>query len=636
MEKPGIEFYGQIVNVGNLSCSPDGRFLLYTVGTTDMTLCKKQSKLCIYDTKHKQIRSVPAGLKNAGLYWSSNTSVAYLERKKADQLVVSDLYVCDVMTGEQKQVFSVPESIQMVWPLGKDRYLMRGVKDYSSIADQNTEYWAIHTEYPYKSNGHGFVSGMRHTLFLYDKGVLHALTDEKTEASTPVIGPDAQRIWFWGQRYDGCSYPDDAVYQMDLFTGELSEILSRQQCTYEKGFYLDGRLYLVKTPIVTGDDLGTHELWSVLPDGKDVRKELDLSCGNTRMKMMLYDGALYFTDPERSNRPLKRWTPQTPVGTVLDGTIGVEEFVVNEQGIFFIGRKKDCPAELYWHRGEQTVCITGYNTKLAQTYNLQSAEPYSFADMDGYSIDGWCIKPAGYCPGEKYPGILYIHGGPSGFFDGYFMAKMQVFALHGYFVFYCNPRGSGTYGKKHMALCGQFGTYDYQDIMMFTDETLRRYPDIDQERLCVTGGSYGGFMTNWIITHSNRFKAAVSIVSTSNWISKLLCCDNSHEKVLILGATPWENPEKLWQHSPLRYVKQVKTPTLFVQNENDYRSPPCEAEMMFTSLCRMGVPAKMIMNYKASHGTMNIAQIKNQMEHSIAWFDQYGKGSGGDVEKEKK
>ncbi len=158
---------------------------------------------------------------------------------------------------------------------------------------------------------------------------------------------------------------------------------------------------------------------------------------------------------------------------------------------------------------------------------------------------------------------------------------------------------------------------------MFTDEMLKKYPDIDSEKLCVTGGSYGGFMTNWIITHTNRFKAAVSLVSTSNWTSKLLTCDNALSKFMHLEADPWTDPEKLWWHSPLRYADKIKTPTLFVQNQDDFRAPPAEAEQIFAAMCMFGVPAKMIMNYNADHRSMNLQQENNLLEQSLEWFNKY-------------
>ncbi|MBQ5806098.1 MAG: S9 family peptidase, partial [Lachnospiraceae bacterium] len=163
-------------------------------------------------------------------------------------------------------------------------------------------------------------------------------------------------------------------------------------------------------------------------------------------------------------------------------------------------------AELYLD-GEQ---ITDFNGALFAELSVVTPEPLTFTATDGYEIHGWVMKPADYEEGKTYPAILHIHGGPRTVFSDVFHHEMQMWANAGYFVFFSNPRGSDGRGTAFGDINGIYGTVDYANLMEFTDKVLEAYPMIDTARVGVTGGSYGGFMTNWIIGHTDRFKAAAT------------------------------------------------------------------------------------------------------------------------------
>ena len=184
------------------------------------------------------------------------------------------------------------------------------------------------------------------------------------------------------------------------------------------------------------------------------------------------------------------------------------------------------------------------------------------------------MKPVDWRPDRKYPLILSIHGGPHGMFGWAFNPTFQVYAAHGYAVLYLNPRGSSGYGQKFSdGTLNDWGGGDYSDLMAGVDEALRRNPWIDQDRMGVTGGSYGGFMTNWIITQTPRFKAAVSAASVSNLVSfysTSLYQDLVHAE---FGGFPWDNYDLLWQWSPLRYVKAgADTDTVYSRRAGQRRA----------------------------------------------------------------
>lgn len=198
-------------------------------------------------------------------------------------------------------------------------------------------------------------------------------------------------------------------------------------------------------------------------------------------------------------------------------------------------------------------------------------------------------------------------------------------AGQGYFVLFCNPRGSEGKGNDFAEIRGKYGTYDYDNLMQFTDLCIEKYPAIDSSRLGVTGGSYGGFLTNWIIGHTDRFKAAVSQRSIANWISFAGISDISISfGEDQMAADIWSNPEKMWWHSPLRYADKVTTPTLFIHSDQDYRCNISEGYQMFTALKRFGVDTRMCVFHGECHDLSRSGKPihrKRRLWEITTWFD---------------
>jgi dipeptidyl aminopeptidase/acylaminoacyl peptidase len=225
------------------------------------------------------------------------------------------------------------------------------------------------------------------------------------------------------------------------------------------------------------------------------------------------------------------------------------------------------------------------------------------------------MKPRNFDPNKKYPAILNIHGGPKTVYGSVYYHEMQYWASEGFVVIFCNPRGSDGKGNAFADIRGQYGTIDYNDIMDFVDESLAQNPWINTEKLGVTGGSYGGYMTNWIIGHTNRFKAAATQRSISNWISMYGTTDIGYFFASDqIGETPWSNAEKLWNHSPMKYADQIKTPLLVLHSEEDYRCWVAEGIQMFTSLKVNNIPSKMVLFKGENHELSRSGKPKNRVK----------------------
>ena len=228
---------------------------------------------------------------------------------------------------------------------------------------------------------------------------------------------------------------------------------------------------------------------------------------------------------------------------------------------------------------------------------------------------------------KKYPAILDVHGGPRATYSKAFFHEMQVWAGAGYFVFFCNIHGSNGQGNQYGDLRGRYGTVDYEDLMKFTDAVLAAYPDIDQTRLGITGGSYGGFMTNWVIGHTDRFRCAVSQRSIANYVGDYLLSDIGYYYVpdQQLG-TIWEHPERSWKASPLTYADRVKTPTLFIHADKDYRCTLANGLEMFAALKLHGVESKLCMFYGENHGLSREGKPSNRisrLSEILQWMEEH-------------
>jgi dipeptidyl aminopeptidase/acylaminoacyl peptidase len=286
------------------------------------------------------------------------------------------------------------------------------------------------------------------------------------------------------------------------------------------------------------------------------------------------------------------------------------------------------PAEVWLGLGSSTPMrrLSAHNDALVRSLSLVQPEEINYASFDGTQIQGWLMKPPACSSDRKCPLILSVHGGPHGMYGWSFNPSFQVYAARGYGVLYLNPRGSSGYGQKFSdGTFNEWGGGDYRDLMLGVDEVLRKNSWIDGDRLGVTGGSYGGFMTNWIITQTTRFRGAVASASVSNLISfysTSLYQDLIHAE---FGGFPWDNFDVLWQWSPLRYVRQAQTPTLFLHGENDNDVHITQAEEMYMALKRRGVETVLVRYPREGHGLREPNHRLDALERTLNWFDRYVK-----------
>lgn len=270
------------------------------------------------------------------------------------------------------------------------------------------------------------------------------------------------------------------------------------------------------------------------------------------------------------------------------------------------------------------------NTSWENHHTISGAEAFTFKSDDDLTVEGWYMKPVGQAAEKKHPAILYIHGGPLAAFGYTFFHEMQVLTSAGYGVILINPRGSLSYGEDFAAgVIGAYGQGDYADLMNGLDDVLKRDKQIDPKKLYVCGGSYGGFMTNWVETHTDRFAAAVTMRSIANWVSMYGNSDIGYFFNAWELQGEWNapiDPKKYWAFSPLAYVDKAQTPILILHSEEDHRCPIGQGEEFYTSLKLHDVETEFV-RYPGSNHELSRSGFPNlridRMTRIMDWFGKH-------------
>ena len=360
---------------------------------------------------------------------------------------------------------------------------------------------------------------------------------------------------------------------------------------------------------------------------RELTAKLDRRCGHVRWNA---DGkSVYFLARDRGKSLIYQVPADggeaTPLFSVAGVVTGFSLPGSSKRGVCILSTPTQ-PAEVWTFNrdGSERIMRTSFNVQAVAGWQLVAPRELHAKSFDGTPVHGWLMLPPGASAAKKAPVILYIHGGPHSMHSLQFAPSYQLMCAHGYALVFLNPRGSNGYGQRFSDGCvNDWGGGDYKDLMAGLDHALAKHPELDAERLAVTGGSYGGYMTNWVITQTDRFKAAMTYASLSNLISfyaTSLYQDLIHVE---FGAEPWERYEILWERSPLKHIKKATTPTLILHGEVDFDVHITQSEELFTALKRRGVETIFVRYPREGHGATEPRHQVDQLERTCAWFDRF-------------
>ena len=587
------------------------------------------------------------------------------QQKDKDAIAAGDLltvfYEIPLDGGEAREAFRLPLAGATAQWIAGSLYLISAVQDnarpdFAAMKGearqkawqeyrQSQEDYTILDEAPFWFNGRGYTNKKRNRLYLYDckKKKLTPITEPMFEVRGKAISPCGGKIAYAGDLVDARLNMYSGIWEYDLATGQHKQLLKADHYSGVHSLtYCAGRIFFGAEE--HGPDwmrFGGTNLYSVEENGKvqleiPVAQSQDLGSNpgsdcryGSGKGIMAVGDRLYYVSAHAHDSAINLWSPGQQAARLTGADCSVDFFDICQDVALTVGFAGDNLQEVYrldLATGTQKP-LSKFNTNALKNKYVATPQPLNFVNKECNTIEGWVLLPKDYDSKKKYPAALDIHGGPRAIFGTCFFHQMQTMASDGCFVIYCNPTGSGGLGDAFADISGRYGTVDYEDLMQFVDEALKQYPAIDEKRLGVLGGSYGGFMCNWIIGHNNRFAAAASQRSIASWITLFGTCDIGLSFDLReVQATPFTDMHKMWDQSPMQFANKAKTPTLFIHSEQDYRCWLPEGISMYTALQLHGVPTRLCLfkgeNHELSRSGKPLHRLR-RLKEIKDWLYQY-------------
>ena len=616
------------------SFSPDGTKVAVSAKRANIKDDAYESDIYIIDVKSGKTTLFTTGKKDSSPRWSPDgASILFTSRRglgKDDK--GNALYVIPSHGGEARQVVRSEEGIEGPdWsPDSKTVYYL------SNDSKKERDDVKVIRRPTFWFNGAGFVYNKRKHLFSVPAagGKPTQLTRGPFDVQGFDVSADGRQLAYVASSDDLKPYISH-IFVLHLSSGKKTRLSGPEMEISALAWSPDGSQLAF-----TGSDLPSgfashRKVWVAnlrtrrvhVVDGVDRNKENSLNSdaragahGPGNLKWC--KEGIYYIEQDGASAHLCRMKPSEQPEVVVGGERSVEGFDVREGKVAFVSMDSSHLEELYVSGRERPV--SSLNAGVYKEVKVLSSERFTFKASDGETIEGWVLLP-----GRKgrVPGVLYVHGGPKTAFGNSYMHEFQSFAGAGYAVVYLNPRGSDGYTEKFADIRGKYGTRDFDDLMEGLDWALKKYPQIDGGRLAIAGGSYGGFMTNWAVGHTNRFKAAVTDRSIASWVSMWGTSDigpwfTSDQ----IGGDPWNSEEKLLSDSPLRYVSNVETPLMLVHSMEDYRCWMVEGLQFFVALKMLRREAELVLFPGENHDLSRVGKPKHRvarLKHYIRWFDSH-------------
>jgi dipeptidyl aminopeptidase/acylaminoacyl peptidase len=657
MEPMKNELLTSIKFISSLKSNPSQTSIAFLVSETDIDNNKYQDSLYTYDgAKVSRIKRFKKRL--SFIFETDHTLLVPFGNTKAeekqikeDQITIYYRYNLLDQTWKKAYEFKFPVSIIDVLgdqlllkaSLSKDQhqlYLLDGDerKTWIKHAKEDKLYEEIE-EIPFYSNQTGFIANVRTQLFIYDTVTLQLrpLVDSNFDVRQVRVSKDQQTIYYSGQDMKGVRSLTTHIFSYHVKTKKTSILYHEDQFSFAKLLVFGSSIIVAASDMKAYGINQNYDFYELKDKKLYPFSKYGLSIGNSigsdvrlgeQVTEILTEDYYDFIATENDHSILMRLSKDGDITPVLTFEGSLDGIAKMHKDILGIALYKQKLQEVYRLNpsSKPHQVITHLNKNILKNHYV--AKPKSFVvKKPAHDVQGWVLYPKNYDENKTYPAILDIHGGPKTVYGKIYYHEMQVWANQGYFVMFANPRGSDGKGDVFADIRGKYGSIDYQDLMDFVALVVKKIPSIDQKRLGVTGGSYGGFMTNWIITHTDIFKAACTQRSITNWLTFHSTSDiGFYFSKDQTSGHPLTDTEKLWEASPLKYIDHIKTPLLIIHSDQDYRCPIEQAMQLFTLLKEKGVETRFVWfkgeNHELSRSGLPQARQK-RLNEILDWFDTH-------------
>jgi dipeptidyl aminopeptidase/acylaminoacyl peptidase len=640
--------------VSDPQISPDGTRVAFVVTTLSEDSDQYVANIWVLDTAGGEPRPFTTGPKrDTKPRWSPDgTRLAFLSERQGH--AKGQVYVMPSAGGEATRLTALPNGVAShVWsPDGTCLALVARVGGWQEPEGaeerQRSRPARVITALKYKANGEGFIYDRRPHIFIISAagGEPRQLTDGDFADGDSAWSPDGASLAFVSARHEDRDLDNAAdLWIVAVQGGTPRRLTDTSGPVGSPAFSPDGRTIAYLGHRYRNESGRNKRLYTMPVAGGTplcLTTALDRTCvpfTSSVTPLWSADGAwITFAVEDRGDVPVYR--------VRADGTTAPERIIAGERQVtgLSVARQADvlaftmteplAPAEVYTCRadGSSEKAVTDLNRDWKAEVACSRPERFRY-ERAGRQLDCWVMRPFGFTPGQRYPALLNIHGGPHTQYGHNFFDEFQVYAGAGYAVIYTNPRGSQGYGEEFTrAVLGDWGGGDFADIMAGLDEALRRYDFIDPERLGVMGGSYGGFLTSWTVGHTHRFKAACSERAVNNTYTLFGTSDIGHSfSEAQSGYLPWENMSWYVEHSPLSYAKDIVTPLLIMHAESDLRCPMEQAEQLFVALKKQRKEVIFVRFPDEDHELSRSGKPRHRLERFrfiLEWFARYLRPAG--------
>ncbi len=625
-------------DVSDVHLSPSGTKMAFVLSSIEKPSGREYSNIWVGSTDSGSLKQITEGEVNDSMpRWSPDGRQIAFSSNRGGQ---PSLWIVDAETGKSQMLATWSQSNSYI---SKPSEMMAWSPDGKEVAfaaaepastPQATDPRVI-TRILYKSRT-SFSDDLRTQIFAVSLAdhTVRQLTHGDHDAHSLSWSSRGEIVFLSNHAPDPDKDFHYDIFVLDPHTGTERKLTNAIGVAFSPTWSPDGNsiAYLATTrPVTTIDSIAedTH-VWAIARDGgtgKLISGKLDRRASSPQWSP---DGhSVYFLAGNEGETNVYEVSKSGEIPrAVVQGPATVRFFSVAGSHLSFTRTDDVTPVEVWLAAadGSNRHPISTFNSEAASAWKLSTPQSFWFQSFDGTRVQGWLMPPTGFAADRTYPLILTIHGGPHGMFGYSFDFADQVEAAHGYAVLYINPRGSAGYGQNFSDGCvNDWGGGDYKDLMAGLDYAIAHNSWIDPENLGITGISYGGYMTNWAITQTQRFKAAVPISSLSNLISfygTSLYQDLIHAE---FNGMPWDsdNYEKLWQRSPLAHVKNANTPTMFVHGEQDHDVSIVDAEQMYSAMRWRGIEAELLRYPREGHGLHEPLHRIDHLNRSLEWFDRH-------------